>query len=563
MPLRDVGVIAARLVGTLLLLGAAYVGLSWWITRQMPATVRIEGVNVGGTSPEEAVARLDKELGTKAKAPVHVDLADTGRSIVLDPASAGLAVDLPATIDGLAGFSLDPTVVWSHLTGQVDRPVTTVVDRERLAAAVGLKAKAVEVTVKEGSVTFPGGVVTVSNSVTGVALDVTDAVNQIARTWPRQANLTAATVVTPPVLSQAAIDAAVRDFATPAMSGPVTIAVGDRTVALTPADVAPMLTMSLDATGRLAPIVDTPALTAKIAAVTAPLVAAPQDATWVLDGGAPVLRPAVAGVTVDAAKGADLVVGALTSPDRTARVGTVVAAPSVSTETAAAWGVTQVVASFDSAFPYNPSRTANLTAAAATVNGTVIRPGGVFSLNGILGERTADKGYQEGYVIEGGRLVKGTGGGVSQISTVVYNLAWFAGVHLTEHHAHSFYISRYPEGREATVYWPTLDNRWTNTTPYAMLVQMWIADGAVHGRIWSTKLYDVESIKGERTNVRDGKTVMDNSTECVPQPSMTPGFDVIVQRVIRQNGAVVKTESYTTSYDPEDQIICTNPNHKT
>ncbi|MEI2733235.1 MAG: VanW family protein [Dermatophilaceae bacterium] len=562
MSLRDAGAILTRFGVGLVLLGAAYFALSWWVTRAVPATVRIEGVNVGGTSPEEAIARLDRELGPKAKVPVHVDLGNSGQSIVLDPASSGLSLDLPATVEGLAGFSLDPAVVWSHLTGEVQRPVSVVIDRERLTAAVAQKAKTVEVTVKEGSVTFPGGVLTVTNSVTGLALDVPDAVSQISRTWPRQSTLTAAAVLTPPVLSQGAIDSAVRDFATPAMSGPVTVVVGTQTVALSPADIAPSLTMSLDGAGRLVPTVDKAGLAAKIAAATASLVTAPKDATWVLQGDGPALVPAVPGVAVDSAKAADLVVAALTAPDRTARVGTVVAPPSVTTETATGWGVKEVVASFDSAFPYNPSRTANLVAAADTVNGTLVRPGGVFSLNGILGERTADKGYQEGYVIEGGRLVKGTGGGVSQISTVVYNLAWFAGVQLTEHHAHSFYISRYPEGREATVYWPSLDNRWTNNTPYAMLVQMWVADGVVHGRIWSTKVYDIESVKGERTNVRAGKVVTDDSTECVPQPQMTPGFDVTVQRVFRQNGAVVKTESYRTSYDPEDQITCTNPNHK-
>lgn len=560
---RDAGALVARLGIGLLLAAAAYLAVCWWVTRQMPATVRIEGINVGGTTAEQAVARLDRELGAKAKAPVHIDLADSGRSIVVDPAGAGLALDLPASVAGLAGFSLDPAVVWSHLTGEVDRPVTTVVDRDRLTAAITQKAKGVEVAVKEGSVTFPGGVTTVTDSVTGIALDIADTVGQVTRTWPRQSTLIAATAVTPPVLSQAAIDAAVRDFATPAMSGPVVVLVGDRSASLAPADIAPTLTMTLDPSGRLVPSVDKAALAAKVAAVTSPLAAAPQDARWELEGGAPVLRPAVPGVAVDAVKAADLVVAALTAPDRTARVATVVAAPAISTETAAGWGITEVVASFDSPFPDNPARTANLTAAAQTVSGTVIRPGGVFSLNGILGERTADKGYQEGYVIEGGRLVKGTGGGVSQISTVVYNLAWFAGVALTEHHPHSFYISRYPEGREATVYWPTLDNRWTNTTPYGMLVQLWIADGAVHGRMWSTKLVDVESVKGERTNVREGRSLTDGSTECVPQPVAMPGFDVTVQRVIRRGGAVVTTESYTTSYDPQDRIVCTNPDHKT
>ena len=148
-------------------------------------------------------------------------------------------------------------------------------------------------------------------------------------------------------------------------------------------------------------------------------------------------------------------------------------------------------------------------------------------------------------MILNGRLVKATGGGVSQISTVIYNLAWFSGVALTEHQAHSFYISRYPAGREATVNWPTIDNKWTNTTPYGMLVQMWVSGSQVHGRMWSTKVYDVEAIEGPRTNPRPGKVIRDSSAGCVPQSSIVAGFDITVKRVIRKAGAVVKTESYT------------------
>jgi hypothetical protein len=96
-----------------------------------------------------------------------------------------------------------------------------------------------------------------------------------------------------------------------------------------------------------------------------------------------------------------------------------------------------------------------------------------------------------------------------------------------------------------------------------MLLQMWVADGQVHGKVWSTKVYDVEAVQGPRSNVKEGAEIVDDTPECVPQPQATPGFDVTVQRVLKQNGAVVKTESYTTHYNPEDKVTCTNPNHKT
>jgi vancomycin resistance protein YoaR len=553
---------AVRTVLALLLLAGAYVVLASFVSRQVPASVRVEGVSIGGLSPAEAGDRLADALDDRATTPIRIELADTGQTVTVDAAAAGMRLDVDATVAGLAGFTLDPRRLWSHLTEEIERPVTTVVDHQKLTAVVTEQAARVAKPVAEGSVSLVGGVVTATPSSAGTTLNVADAVDKIVKSWPRRSTVTAAVVVTEPRLSQAAIEEAVRTFAAPAMSGPVTLAVADQTAALTPGQIAPAITMVPDESGRLVPQVDRNALTATVVAAAAPLVTAPADAGWVLAGDTPQLRPAVNGLALDTAQAPDLVMAALTAPDRTARIPTTVATPKVTTEAAAAWGVKEVVASFDSAFPYNPSRTANLTVAANTVNGTVIPPGGVFSLNGVLGERTEAKGYQQGYVIEDGRLVKGTGGGVSQISTVVFNLAWFAGAELTEHTAHSFYISRYPEGREATVYWPDLDNKFTNTTPYAMLIQTWVADGAVHGRIWSTKVYDVEAVKGLRTNVVAGQSQTDGSTACVPQPQMVPGFTVTVQRIIRQGGAVVKTENHTTAYQPENQVTCTNPNHQ-
>ena len=199
--------------------------------------------------------------------------------------------------------------------------------------------------------------------------------------------------------------------------------------------------------------------------------------------------------------------------------------------------------------------------ASNTINGTLLKPGETFSLNGILGERTEAKGYREGYVIEGGRLVKGVGGGISQVSTVVYNLAGSPGRYLVETPRNLLHLAL-PGGREATVYWPTVDNTFTNSTPHGMLIQTWVADSQVHGRVWSTKVYDVEALKGPRTNVRPGKTIIDNKVTCVPQPEMVPGFDVTVTRVIKQGGVEVRREYYSTNYQPEDRVVCTNPNHQ-
>lgn len=550
-----------RLAAAVVVLAGAYLVLALVVGRQVPAQATVEGVNVGGMTQQVASATLKRELESKGTAPIVVALADTGRTIKVDPASSGLALDIDGTLDAMVGFSLNPARIWEHLVGDVHRPVLTTVDAAKLEAAVDNGAKAVETAPKDGTVFFPAGKVSVTPAVVGTSVDVPTVVDLVSQGYPRSSALSAEVTRTPPKVTQAKVDAAVRSFAAPAMSAPISLVVGDRTAPLLPAQVAPALTMVVGDGGTLTPTLDKGAIEGIVTQLAAGFLPQPQDARIVLQDGAPAVVPAVDGVKVDPSTVSDLVLKALTDPKRTATLTAAAAKPALSTDQAKALGVTSVIASFDSAFPVNPSRTANLVAASATINGTFVAPGATFSLNGILGERTADKGYQEGYVIEGGRLVKGTGGGISQVSTVVYNLAWFAGGELLEHTPHSFYISRYPEGREATVYWPTIDNKWRNPSKYGMLIQMYVADNQVHGRVWSTKVYDVEAQQGPRSNLTTGRDIVDDTTTCVPQPQGTPGFDVTVKRLFKQHGALVRTEDYTTKYDPEDKITCTNPHH--
>ena len=98
------------------------------------------------------------------------------------------------------------------------------------------------------------------------------------------------------------------------------------------------------------------------------------------------------------------------------------------------------------------------------------------------------EGYRQAPAIQGGRLVEDYGGGVSQMATTIFNNVFFAGLQDVHHKPHSFYISRYPEGREATVNFPTVDLVWRNDSPYGVLVQASVT-GTVNVSFWSTKVW--------------------------------------------------------------------------
>src|SRR5690606_13163416 len=172
---------------------------------------------------------------------------------------------------------------------------------------------------------------------------------------------------------------------------------------------------------------------------------------------------------------AKAVLGALqkSGDERVAVVETVTKQPKLTTEKLEGLGVKEVVGEFTTYYPHAEYRNVNIGRAAELINGTLVLPGETFSFNKTVGERTRENGFTDGLVIKGGRLREELGGGVSQVATTTYNAAFFAGMDDVEHRPHGFYIDRYPVGREATVYWGSLDLRWRNNTPYAVYVQAW------------------------------------------------------------------------------------------
>ena len=552
------GSAALRLVVALLVIGGAYVGAAWFLGQHVPANATVAGVPIGGMTPARAQTTLARALADKERAPVVLQSGD--RTVQVTPAQAGLALDLERTVDGLSGFSLAPGHLWEHLTGGSDAPLRTSVDRARLKSAVETAAKPFEVKGVDGGITFPGGKVVVVQPVAGASLAVDRTVDVVARRWPASSPVQVALDVTPPRVSAEEVNRVNTEFATPAMSGPVKVVVGAKSFQVKPAAYAPALSVKADPSGKLAPAVDNAKLVAAVrqAASQAGLATKARDARITFSGTKAVVVPSVNGTTLEEQSVISSFVPALTAPARTATVTSTVVKPKLTTAQAEKIKPREVISTFTTYFPYNPPRTENITIAARTINGTFVAPGQTFSLNGALGPRTSAKGYNEAPVIINGRLTKDYGGGISQLSTTLFNAVFFSGARIEEHHPHSFYISRYPEGREATLSWPDVDNRFTNDTGYGILIQAYVSGNSVTVTFHGTKVWDIAASKGPRRNVVQPRTIVDDRASCVPQ-TPTPGFDVTVTRIFKKAGKQVKTSTFNTHYIPEDKVTCTNP----
>ncbi len=204
--------------------------------------------------------------------------------------------------------------------------------------------------------------------------------------------------------------------------------------------------------------------------------------------------------------------------------------PAVSAKAAEA--VDMLIGTFTTRYQPGQPRVTNIRRMARTVDGTVIAAGGQFSLNGVVGKRTKAGGYLEAPYIANGKLVPSVGGGVSQFSTTMYNAAYFAGLKLDSHQPHSFYIGRYPPGREATLDFPGIDLTWTNDTDAPVLVRT---------------ASDATSVTVSLYGDNGGRRV--TSTPGPRKAVSGRDFQIRVVRTITVPGGDTRDDSFTTTYD--------------
>ncbi|MFB6807707.1 VanW family protein [Streptomyces sp. NPDC056387] len=524
----------------------------------------VRGVDLGGMSRPEAASALDHALGPAAATPIALRVGD--RTEHATPAAFGLSLDTAATVARAAQTGSDPfTVIGRLLTPAERREVEPVIrtdgptdkaEIDRITAA-GREAR-------DGGITFEAGTARATAPVTGVAVRAGQAADTVRAVYLRPQGGPVALPVDrkAPAVGQAETARALKEFAEPAMSGPITLTVAGKPVTLTPAVLGKYLTAEPDAHGRLAPKLDSkglladPAVARQVAAATSPS----RGATFRVDsaGRAVVAQDGRSGVQVTEKAFADAVVPLLTRTGaaRTGVVAVQTVHPRLTAANAERLGIKEQVSSFTVKFPAAPYRTTNIGRAVELINGSVVMPGETWSFNKTVGERTKENGFVDGIMINDGQFVKSPGGGVSAVATTMYNAMFFAGVQPLEHGAHSFYIERYPEGREATVAWGTLDLRWKNDSGHAIYVKADSSDTSVTISLLGTKKYDeIRATQGPRENITPPGKRTGSGPTCEVQTPLE-GFDVNVGRVFVQGGKEVKRENYRTHYTPRDEVTC-------
>jgi len=543
-------------------LGAAY-GVDLLLAGgDVPRSTVVGGVDIGGLSPAAAAQTLRHDLAPRITAARTILAAEVRTS--LDPAAAGLSLDVDATVAAARVQPLDP---WTRLTTLfADRPVQPVLSRDdaQLRAAldgVGTQADRAPV---EATIAIHGTTPSVVQPADGRRLDRRGATAALtAALLSGRTTVRLPVVVAHPHVPAAEAQRVLTATVTPALAAPVTVASSDgATKAELPVTaLAAALRFTPGGDGRLAVSIDPAALQKAAGAGFAEFGTPAKDATFRVSGDSISVVPAVDGSGVDPAKLAGQLMRVLTAPAPrtvTAELGPVHAA--FTTEAAQQLGITEQVSSFTTHFTATPSGT-NIRVVAAKVDGAVVKPGETFSLNTFTGPRGTAQGYVPAGVIEGGKFTTAVGGGISQFATTMFNAEFFAGVQDIHHQPHSYWITRYPAGREATVFDGLIDLVWKNDSPTGIYVQTDWEPGSITVSFWGTKHYDIESVSGKRRNVvTPAVQEMPDDGTCKPQAGQQ-GFDITVTRVFKDvhSAAVLRSEDFHTHYKAEPVIHCVPP----
>jgi vancomycin resistance protein YoaR len=555
------------LLALVVVFGGLYVAAHYAAGDRVPRGTTVSGVSIGGHPQAEAADRLRAGLADQVSTPIEAEV--DGTPVTIEAAEAGLDVDYEASVAEAGGEeSWDPVRLWNYFTGGDDLEAEVTVDDAALGALVTRLDAEHGRTPREGALAFEGASIDETTPRTGRALDPAATGEALAGAWLDGSTAELILVEQEPEIDAGDLAEARSSFANAAVSGPVTLTFEQSTVRLQPADYTAALSMEA-VDGELVPRLDDKALGTVLEGKVA-VGGAPVDATVALVGGRPQVIPAKPGVTYDEGQiaGSFLELVAASGDQRTLSVDAKVARPDVTTKEARALQIKERVSTFTTYYPHAEYRNVNLGRAAEIIDGYVLEPGETFSLNDTVGERTEANGFTEGYVISDGILVSDLGGGVSQMATTLFNGMFFAGLEDVEHKPHSFYIDRYPIGREATVAWGAVDLRFRNDTPYGVLIDTNVtpstpsSSGVVTVSMYSTKHWNITTSTGERHNITKPEVRRVNTLQCHANEGYG-GFDIDVTRYFEPAGANTETrepEVFSTTYTPSDTVICTNPN---
>jgi vancomycin resistance protein YoaR len=536
--------------------------------------VTIAGVKVGGKPPAEAVALLKTALPAKAAVPVTVK--EGANTWTIKAADVGASFDYAKLLDD--AMAVGRSEGFTASVGQrahawfagEELVAPAMADPAKLDDALNKITKEIDVAPRDAAIKISAKKVEIKPSATGITVDRALLESDVLGAFTSDARVIAvrATTAQPRITDEEAQQA--KSTVENMLAGPVMITYASKSWTLSTKELAKMISApAMETSGAAGWVLDPRVATAEASKTIVPKVGAalgtpPRDARFKTSGGEVSIVRSKDGVGPDVADFAASLTKVLKSDasERTVALRSAITRAKFTTEQARGMGVHERISTFTTTYDGgNSSRANNIHTLGAALDGKLVPPGGTFSFNKYVGERTAAKGYQEANAIVKGKLVPQLGGGICQVGTTMFNAVFFSGMPITERSNHSFYISHYPKGRDATVSWGGPDLKWKNTTSSWMLISVGYSSDSITISLYGTDPgYDVTYTTGDFTDF------VKYPTEQVKDPTMQNGLKVVedsgldgrrcvVTRTVKKGSTVVRTDTFRSVYKPKVAVV--------
>ena len=566
--------------------------------------VSIEGIDVSGLSGAEASAVADTYATDLRSNLVAVSIADTQFS--LDPATIGVIFDTDTAVSRALVENKDGLIGWLRaFSSEVDVPVEGSIDKELLSVQIGeWEIEAIENPAYEGNVAVENREVVFEYPHSGLAVDRDIAFDLVSAAVMEGSTevIVLPLVDSDPTLTTEDIDAAVARAELIIERG-VTLTndvygfeytvdpfnMARALVVRVVRGIPPTIEFSVDST-VLGPLVEIRRATFEVPPVDAyweiievddhedwpenyAITDSPQeDLEGLPEDDVIELIPSTMGTRLDVNRVVESIEAAALGDGTGDLVLELTAEPEFSTEDALAYGELYEVSEFTTFMP-GTNRAHNIALMADTIDEYMVMPGDTFSVNEVIGQRTLAKGYKHDCAIVGGELSceqdqVNVGGGVSQFGTTIFNAIFFGCYEDVVHQPHSIYFSKYPEGREATLGYPSPDVAFINNTEAPVIIK------TSHTRRSITVTFFGNNggmICDSERSARSGHTTASLGYQTDPEVFVAPGEEVVksagsggwsvtVTRVFYDaQGTEIEREPFYWRYKGEKNVILLHP----
>jgi vancomycin resistance protein YoaR len=541
-----------------------------------------------GIDPIETTRNLRSELTVLGDGPVDIATVEVQPAYTeeaLDPLGQRLIAivhDEFVLERGDYQWVLDPHRLDSLLVIDIDSQTgesELTLDRDRLHHHISNLAEYAYGDGRDARVFWDGESFQVRPSVDGWRIDVDESVDIVAEAimaGERRAEL-ASTDYPSDITTEVAEEAA--SYGNQLASEPFDLSWSEGDVQLGGTVIAAALSFEHDAdSGSITPSISRDDLVMFLGSISSDVEVRPVNADLrYFNGSVEVISDEESGWEMDREASADAIMEAIDAGETRAEIVVNEAAPKVTADMADEIEIREMLSYGETYYSGSAANRAhNVELATERANGAMVAPGETYSfVESIGGIISTDVGYEQGFGIvatDGGvSTVPSVGGGVCQVSTTIFQAAFWAGMEIGERNWHLYWMPLYGQdpsgmtGLDATVDTSAgLDFTFTNTTDDWIAIVATADGNANRFEIWGTDPdWDVQTEGPNITNrVSASYETVVEETDSLPTgfrsqvENAHDGFDVEIKRwVYDRDGEQLDDLVLRSKYEPASNRV--------